>query len=208
MENGSQSRSLFFCCHWNFKLYNSHWNYSFPRCSSWRWTTSTWNFISKYNSSSVEIRSKYTPTHLKLFSENSSNLLETSLSDSRRSPWKVSSSTFCICVCEISRCFRVPNRNSVRRERRIFCKMWKIHIVLNNYFLLWVLHRYLRGSSKFSSTFPNWINSTQTSQISAAYIRHIRWKFTDSAFICRFGGGKHEWEFPSSLLSVRKMSPE
>lgn len=39
------------------------------------------------------------------------------MSDSKRSPWKVSSSTFCISVWDISICFVVPCKNSVGEQQ-------------------------------------------------------------------------------------------
>lgn len=57
-------------------------------------------------------------THLKLRSENSCRSLSLSFSESRRSPWKVSSSTDCRFVLEISMCRMLVCEKSARGERR------------------------------------------------------------------------------------------
>jgi hypothetical protein len=72
-------------------------------------------------------------TYLKLFSDKSNNLLLTNLRDSKRSPWKVSSSTFWMDVWVISMCLILPRRNSVwieeekkerKKERKKFRDDW------------------------------------------------------------------------------------
>lgn len=82
----------------------------------------------------ITLITKLDKTHLKLFSENSSNLLLTNLSDSKRSPWNVSSSTFCISVWEISICFIVPWRNSVEKRKSFY---WILLCFTSNNFVIY-----------------------------------------------------------------------
>lgn len=65
----------------------------------------------------VTATKKHLSLYLKLLSDNSKSLLLINFNDSKRNPWKVSSSTYCSIVWLNSTCFTVPWRNSMRETR-------------------------------------------------------------------------------------------